>query len=475
MANDEHLQILSEGLEAWNAWRTANPQIKVDLSGVSFTGETPSEGATLFGADFSGVDLTNSNLWKADLRGADLRNANLHDAILYLADLQGANLTRAVLVRANLSQAKVTGALFEEANLYGANLTSTDLHEVILKHAHLTRASLNGAILTGADLSGVTMSEAFVGADLSGATLVDAKLDRSNFDGSRLVNADLRGADLSGALLRRVTLSGAQLQGAHLTRADLSEATLIGANLAGANLREAGLRAADLTRADLSGCNLMMAQLVRTDLRYATLRNCRIYGMSAWDVGIGDTVQEGLIITPEGRPAITVDNLNVGQFLYLFLHNKNIRDIISATTSKIVLILGRFRVPHLEIREALRETLPRHGYVPVIFDFERPPDRDTQETVIALASLAGFVIADLTDPRSVPQELVSIVERMPSVVVQPIQRVGNEPWGMYDHIRRYPWVLGVYSYDSVASLIEHLEEHIIRPVEAKRTEIRRNP
>ena len=215
-----------------------------------------------------------------------------------------------------------------------------------------------------------------------------------------------------------------------------------------------------------------MAQLVGTDLRKATLRNCRIYGTSAWDVGTDGAVQDGLIITPEGRPAITVDNLNVGQFLYLFLHNRNIRDIISATTSKMVLILGRFRAPNLEVLEALRQTLPRHGYVPVIFDFEKPPDKDTQETVVALASLTGFVIADLTDARSIPQELVKIVEGMPSVVVAPIQRAGDEPWGMYDHIRAYPWVLPIYSYDSVESLLEHLDGHIIGPVEAKRAELR---
>ena len=32
MANPEHLAKLKEGVEAWNAWRSGQPQIKVDLS-----------------------------------------------------------------------------------------------------------------------------------------------------------------------------------------------------------------------------------------------------------------------------------------------------------------------------------------------------------------------------------------------------------------------------------------------------------
>jgi hypothetical protein len=51
-----------------------------------------------------------------------------------------------------------------------------------------------------------------------------------------------------------------------------------------------------------------------------------------------------LIITPENKPGpeITVDNIEVAQFIYLLLHNQKIRDVIDTITSKVVLILGRF-------------------------------------------------------------------------------------------------------------------------------------
>jgi hypothetical protein len=43
----------------------------------------------------------------------------------------------------------------------------------------------------------------------------------------------------------------------------------------------------------------MLAQLVEADLIDATLTDCRIYGISAWNVKLYRTKQQGLIITPD--------------------------------------------------------------------------------------------------------------------------------------------------------------------------------
>ena len=63
----------------------------------------------------------------------------------------------------------------------------------------------------------------------------------------------------------------------------------------------------------------------------------------------------------------------------------------------------------LGVLDALREALRGHGLVPMLFDFEEPSGRDITETMSTLAHLARFVIADLTDPRSIPQELKAVV------------------------------------------------------------------
>ena len=77
--------------------------------------------------------------------------------------------------------------------------------------------------------------------------------------------------------------------------------------------------------------------------------------------------------------------------------------------------------------------------------------------------MARFMIADITEARSIPQELVSIVQQLPSLPVQPIIAEGSEPWGMYDHIRRYPWVLELRTYDTLEALGSNLDQWVIEP------------
>ena len=48
---------------------------------------------------------------------------------------------------------------------------------------------------------------------------------------------------------------------------------------------------------------------------------------------------------------------------------------------------------------------------------------------------------------------------------------GSEPWGMFDHIKRYPWVLPVRTYKRPSSLIEGLD-NLSAAVEAKVRQIR---
>ena len=227
MANDEHVAILEQGMEAWNAWREKNPGIVPDLT-------------------------------KSDLVGADLTGA-----ILYLTDLVDADL--------------------RGARLRGANLTEANL----------------------------------VGANLQGAGLMEAPLER---------------ADLGGANLRDAKLMQADLRDANLNKANLS-----GANLFGANLQDVMLVETDLTGADLSGC--------------------RIYGVSAWGLIIKppeSAKQHNLIITRPDEPTVTVDNIEVAQFVYLLLHNEKIRDVIDTVGKKAVLLLGRFTDERKAVLDALR-------------------------------------------------------------------------------------------------------------------------
>jgi hypothetical protein len=237
--------------------------------------------------------------------------------------------------------------------------------------------------------------------------------------------------------------------------------------LSGAYLGGATLEGADLSGADLSGADLSGATLVRTNLTHTSLSGCRVYGLSVWDVNLELAQQNNLIVTPPDEPEITVDNLEVAQFIYLLVQNAKLRDVIDSITSKVVLILGRFTSDRKIVLDRLRDELRKRNYLPVLFDFEKPASRDLTETIGILAHLARFVIADITDARSIPQELMRIVPELPAVPVQPIVLASQFEYGMFEHFKRYPWVLPTYKYDTAEALILSLETAVIAPAEQK--------
>jgi Pentapeptide repeats (8 copies) len=281
------------------------------------------------------------------------------------------------------------------------------------------------------------------------------------------IKPDLGWANLSRAYLVRANLRGANLNEANLSGADLRRADFRGAYFGGANLS-----GADLRGTDLRGVNLECTHLVGTRLVGANLTGCRVYGISAWDLHLEGATQADLIITRQGQPQITVDNLEVAQFIYLLLNNERVRHVIDAITTKVVLILGHFTPERKAVLDALREELRKRDYLPVLFDFEKPAGKDLTGTVQILANMARFVIADLTDPSSVPHELAMVV---PSTVVpvQPVLLEGQREYAMFlDLKRRHHWVLEPYCYDSPERLITELAARVIDPAEAKARNIR---
>ena len=360
-----------------------------------------------------GVEVWNN--WQRDNPSVeiDLRNANLRETILPGAILWNAYFTVADLTKANLKGADLT-----KADLYGANLREANLREAILPGANLSEAHLNGADLTRANLSGAILP------------------------GANLSEADLYGADLPGA-----DLSGAYLYGANLTRADLSGA-------------------------DLSGAHLNGATLIESNLTNATLTDCRIYGISAWDLKLEGAEQSNLVITRDDEPTVTVSNMKVAQFLYLLINNPEIRDAIDTITSKVVLILGRFTDERISILEALRTELQKRDYIPVLFDFDTPKSRHIEETVSTLAQMARFIIADITDPRAIPRELTIIVRNLQTVPVLPLLHESGEPWGMYASIDSRSTVLPILKYSSESELIGKIQSEVIQVAEQKVIELK---
>jgi hypothetical protein len=117
----------------------------------------------------------------------------------------------------------------------------------------------------------------------------------------------------------------------------------------------------------------------------------------------------------------------------------------------------------------MREEVRQRHYVPILFDFDIPASRDITETVSPLARLAQFIIADRTEPSSIPKELEAIVPHL-AVPVQPLLD-GDRPYAMFKDYWKYDWVLPVHRYEGLEELLGALTDKVIAPAEVKMNDL----
>jgi uncharacterized protein YjbI with pentapeptide repeats len=430
MANPEQVALLLQGADVWNNWVSAQTRV-VRPHGFEAEiqkGVARGEFVTPMRMPPS-IDLIHADLANADLMGVNLRSANLHGANLRDANLKGADLSESLLDDATLH-----GADLSQAKLSGASLMGCSARGAVLREAWLDRAKLNGG--------------AFIESDFSHAGLSEANLYRTS---------------LYNATLRKAILSEARLQQANLSSADLSDAELTGADLSEANLTNCRLTGADLER----------VILVNTTIDGAEFDGCRIYGISVWAIKGKPKKQSGLIISAYDEATVTVDDLDVAQFVYLLLRREKLRNVIDTITSKAVLILGRFTPERKVILDAIAEELRAHHLLPIIFDFERSIARDFTETIKVLAGLSLFVVADVSNPKSAPLELQATIPdyQIPFVII--IQE-GEKPFAMLNDLNKYDWVLKpVLAYTTPEKLRQAFKNAILEPVWAKHRDLQR--
>jgi uncharacterized protein YjbI with pentapeptide repeats len=418
VADPEHLARLRGPASVWNRWRAEHPTVQPDLSG----------------ADLAGAQLGTRN-WQESYTPKEL---------LQLVEDRGGlpNLRRVNFTGANLSGAVLQDLDFEESNLSSVNMARADL-----RSAHLRLVNLYAADLRSVDARGASFYRAHMSAaDMTDADMRGASMDHVEFGGAVLANANLEECYFGFSRLDGVNATNARLKFAGLPHADLSDANFENADLYGATLE---------------GCRLL-----KTNFRNADLRTAAVYGVSAWDVNLEGAKHTDLIINQDRfETTVTADDLEVAHFLYILMYNPRIRRVLDTITAKVVLILGRFTDERKAVLDALRTVLrDEHNYVPIVFDFQKPASRDLTETILTLAHLSRFVIADITDAKSIPQELSAIVPQLPSVAVQPILLSGASEYAMFEHFRRYPWVLPLRTYDSPSDLLSRLPE-ILAPAE----------
>ena len=290
-----------------------------------------------------------------------------------------------------------------------------------------------------------------------------------------LADTDLAGWKLEGYDFSYANLTQARLQRANLRRVNfhqaiLAKADLTGADLTGANLCRADLYETVLCETHLIDANLQGAQLVRNNFTGATVVNCTVYGLSAWDLRMDGTKKQGEFVIRyrpyEGavEQTTTVEGLEMASFTYLALNNKNLTRLFNDAGRKWVLLLGRF-TERKSFLEKLAAAL-KGPFIPIIFDFPRPDQRDIIESVLLLAGMSAFVIVDLTDTRSTPLELQTIVPNY-AVPIVPIIKKGEDPFSMFVALRKFDWVMPPLLYDNEDDLMKGLQKAVIEPATAK--------
>lgn len=147
MANQEHLEILMQGVDVWNQWRKEHPEVQPDLRSADLFN------IDLISANLIGARPGRTNLSCAHLMGANLRRAHLQWANLNSTDFKGANLNHA-----NLRHASLGNSYLNNSHLYNTDLSASDLNNACLYQANLRRANLDNADLSSSDLTG-----AFIG------------------------------------------------------------------------------------------------------------------------------------------------------------------------------------------------------------------------------------------------------------------------------------------------------------------------
>ena len=288
------------------------------------------------------------------------------------------------------------------------------------------------------------------------------------YDLPSLHDIDFSDVDFNMASLRNCSFTNCCFDGAKITFADLVDTYFINCSFKNANMRvtkigSAIFRDCIFEKSDLSYCSaeetsfegtkfidtvLEHMSFVSNNFTNSEMIGCHVYGISAWDLDLENSSQKNLIITKEEQPVITVDDIELAQFMYLMINNVKLRNIIDTITSKVVLILGNFSPRRKQILDEIREELRHHNYIPLMFDFEKPSSRNFTETVYTMAHMSRFVIADLSDSRSVGHELASIVPKLPSVTFYPLIVDGDKEYGMFSDLQNnYSWVKPILIYE----------------------------
>ena len=176
----------------------------------------------------------------------------------------------------------------------------------------------------------------FEGVDFSNCNLRRIVARNSSFGRCRFDGCALQFSDLCFSQFDECSFCNVEMQ-----VAKIGSAVFRGCVFDGTNLSYCTAEETDFSGSRFSNSMFDNMSLVKTCFTGCELDGVSVYGISAWDLILDDTVQKEIVIPGESS-AITLDNIELAQFIHLLIRNSRLRSVIDTITSKVVLILGRF-------------------------------------------------------------------------------------------------------------------------------------
>lgn len=151
MANPEHVEVLKQGVEAWNKWlrkmRKDGQEFVPDLSGHVIKESDPDLLGWGLEMDLSGINLMWANLEGAYLghvkfTGGRFYGANLRECFFYRCDFARSHLMRSDLRDATFYVCDLTEGELSSANLTGTKFAYTILRDIRVNDIQYSRRKM---------------------------------------------------------------------------------------------------------------------------------------------------------------------------------------------------------------------------------------------------------------------------------------------------------------------------------------------
>jgi uncharacterized protein YjbI with pentapeptide repeats len=279
-----------------------------------------------------------------------------------------------------------------------------------------------------------------------------------NFSGMNLSEVFIGGAFAEG-----LTLRDSVFEDAHFEEGDFSRANFSGATFHNTKFNKTILTGANFDGASFVNCNLNRVNLVGASFRVKEITETVVYGIAAWDLQTSDDMKQSKLVIErtyelysdliqQGKVPMMVDDIELAQFVYFLSKHAKMRDTLNILNDRGVLLLGRFKDGGLDRLYSMREWFQHNGYVAMIFDFARPDNLSLTETVVTMAGLSKFVVADLSGS-SVPAELQSIFTQ----IKKPVLAFGD-PYTLFPDLADQTRVMTIEGDDS--NLLAGLEKSV---------------